>query len=77
MWGGGCSKYSEKLRAGPKIFIYAPTFVALATPLCFFITHEDKETALYFAPYTAGKDTESSGPNCKAHFTSDVPCSEN
>ena len=31
----------------------------------FFITHNNKETTtLYFAPYTAGKDTESSGPNC-------------
>ena len=33
--------------------------------LAFFcITHRNQETTLYFAPYTAGKDTESSCPNC-------------
>ena len=30
----------------------------------FFTTHKNKETTLYFAPYAAGKGTESSGPNC-------------
>ena len=31
----------------------------------FYITHKNRETTtLYFAPYTVGKDTESSGPNC-------------
>ena len=29
----------------------------------FFVTDKNKETTLYFAPYTAGKETESSGSN--------------